>query len=794
MELRRNIYVLLTIAILSSCVKESTGEVQTLTITASLAPETKTYFSDHENGIVSWNTNDILWVFDESGTAYKFSGPSSSAAVSEFTCKDWPVSSVPQYALFNPKYSKARMLGGQIRAQIPSEQSISINRSFSKNSNIAVGKVAMNDGVYSAEMKNVCGLLKIVVKDDGIAQVRLSGNTGEKLSGTLMVDYNDGEPDYSFEVGASNEISLIPMVSSSTGEYRKGTYYICVPPQEFEKGISLYITDSEGLTAGIYSDSPLDLKRGKVVELGSIEKSALDFRKMDISSPLEIDFSRTGYHYGEDEFPSYDGNVVYLEPVGNGQTAEEDQIVDRTDDINNAIKNVTKPGTVVFKAGRYYVGKQILLNTSDVILKGETDMSATDPAKRNLSTVIGTLQDDSHPSLVVFGNRKSEPVKGDGVMITGARTPEGSLYVTVADSSPFTVGDCILVSRPDSDRWHHDLGMDAILSKDGSTTYSWTDYGHTFEIDAERIITSIVGNKLYLDAPLPMSIEAKYGQGYVYHCIHSGKRVSESGVEYINFDNLFDTSITSTQNGGSARPIDPYYSDENHYWNAIRFFGAEHCWVRGVTASHFSFSTVSIYGHSKNLTVEDCHSLHPVSIIYSPRRYAFAIARGQMCLFKGCTTEMDRHEFVTTGVYAVGPNAYVDCTGTKSFSNAGPHSHWATCILYDRVRTDKLLSVEDACYWGYSSGAQGWQGANHVFWNCEAPVIICQSPQVSARNWAWGCIGEKSWGSHDRTSNEGDRDDGNWYSHGTHIEPSSLYYHQLETRLAAGNTIMNIIK
>ncbi len=781
-------------AVMSGCVKESSVDAGTLTITVSCAPRTRTYLSDHENGIVSWNSNDVLWVFDESGTAYKFTGPSSVGIVSEFTCNDWPAGSVPQYALFNPKYSKSRISGGLIRAQIPSEQSIIINKSFSKNANVAVGKVIVNDGAYSAEMKNICGLLKLVVKDDGIARISLSGNGGEKLSGTVMIDYNDGEPVCSFETGASNEISLIPMVSSSTGEYRKGTYYICVPPQKFEKGISLNITDSDGLTAGIYSDSPLDLKRGKVVDLGSIIKSSLDFRKMDIGSPEEIDFSRTGYHYGEDDFPSYDGNIVYLEPVGNGATVEDDQIIDRTDDINNAIAGVAKPGTVVLKAGRYYVAGKIFMNQSDVILKGETDMSETDPAKRNLSTVIGTLQDASRPSLIVLGNQKSEPGKGTGVKITGTKIPEGSLYVTVADASLFSIGDRVLVSRPDSDQWHHDLGMDAILSKDGSTMYSWTDYGYTYEIDAERIITSIDGNRLYLDAPLPMAIEAKYGQGYVYHCVLSRPRVTESGVEYLNLDNLFDKSVTSTQNGLSARPIDPYYSDENHYWNAIRFFGAEHCWVRGVTASHFSFSTVSVYGYSRNLTVEDCHSLQPVSVIVSPRRYAFTIARGQMCLFKGCTTELDRHEFVTTGVYAIGPNAFVDCIGRQSCSNAGPHSHWATCILYDRVHTDKLLSVEDAGYLGYSSGAQGWQGANHVFWNCEAPVIVCQNPQVSAHNWAWGCVGEKSWGSLDCTSNEGDRDDGNWYSHGTHIEPSSLYYHQLEARLAAGNTIMNVIK
>ena len=197
---------------LSGCMKESSVDAGTLTIHVSCTPQTRTYFSDHENGIVSWSSNDVLWVFDESGTAYKFTGSSSAATVSEFSCKDWPEGSVPQYALFNPKYNGPQMSGGLIRAQILSEQKVYNNKSFGKYSNIAVGEVTDEDGVYSAEMKNICGLLKLVVKDDGIAQISLSGNDGENLSGTVMIDYNDGEPVCSFETGASNEISLIPMV------------------------------------------------------------------------------------------------------------------------------------------------------------------------------------------------------------------------------------------------------------------------------------------------------------------------------------------------------------------------------------------------------------------------------------------------------------------------------------------------------------------------------------------------------------------------------------------------------
>lgn len=788
----KNLNILLTFLsiLLCACAKQEYAYVETVSISVTCATETRAYFPEEDSGTVHWNTNDFLWVFDGSGKPHKFIGPSSATNVAVFTCSDWPAGHIPQYALYNIKYNDSYLSEGKVRAMLLPEQKIVNAHSFSKYSHLSIGQIKPENGTYSASMKNICGLLKIRIEDDGIQEVRISGNDGDILSGIICITYNDGNPSYEVVSKASDEVVLIPRISNGT--YRKGTYYICMLPQTLEKGVSISLKDENGLVADKYSTNPLKVERNGIVDLGTYGSSNMEFRKVVIDSPMEIDFSRVGYHYGEDAFPSYGSNIIYLEPKGNGQTIEDDEIIDRTDDINNAINNVAKPGTVVLKAGRYYVAGQVKINKSNVILRGETLDAAPTPLERNLSTIIGTTRDGTNkPSLVVFGILNSEPVVGTGVDILNARLPEGSMSVLVRDADEFSVGERVLVCRPDNEKWRHDLGMDCITN--GTETYSWTDYGHTFGINAERIITAKKGNVLYFDAPLPMSIDARYGGGQVCHFTLTKSRISESGIEYINLDNFYDETITSTQFGKHLYEIAPYPADENHYWNGVRFFGAEHCWAKGVTASHFAFSAVSLYGHAKNITVEDCHSYEPVSLIDSPRRYAFALATSQLCLIKDCTADKDRHQFVTTGVYSVGPHVFLNCTATNSYSNAGPHSHWATCILYDGVKTDHTLSVEDAGHWGYASGAQGWQGANHVFWNCESSTIVCQNPQVSARNWAWGCIGDKEWGSLDYTKNEGDRPDGQWYSHGAHIEPGSLYLYQLEQRLASGEIIMKYI-
>ena len=94
-----------------------------------------------------------------------------------------------------------------------------------------------------------------------------------------------------------------------------------------------------------------------------------------------------------------------------------------------------------------------------------------------------------------------------------------------------------------------------------------------------------------------------------------------------------------------------------------------------------------------------------------------------MGLFKGCTAEYDRHQFVTIS-WSTGPLVFTDCSATKCLNETGPHCFWAVGVLYDYIRQDlSRLSVQDSDYVG-TGASHGWQGANHVLWNCEAPKII----------------------------------------------------------------------
>ena len=173
------------------------------------------------------------------------------------------------------------------------------------------------------------------------------------------------------------------------------------------------------------------------------------------------------------------------------------------------------------------------------------------------------------------------------------------------------------------------------------------------------------------------------------------------------------------------------------------------------------------------------------------RRYAFNLSGAELCLVRDCSCDNDRHGCVT-GARVCGPNVFTRCNGTTMWSDFGPHHRWSTGLLYDRIDTDYQLNCQDRDNWG---SGHGWPGANLVFWNCRAKTIVCQSPWVSAQNWAVGCIGTIdskvrkgiTFENASRHYEDGQqRPKGVFHSFGKHVEPESLYEYQLNTRLSQG--------
>ena len=113
--------------------------------------------------------------------------------------------------------------------------------------------------------------------------------------------------------------------------------------------------------------------------------------------------------------------------------------------------------------------------------------------------------------------------------------PVGAISFTVANAKEFKDGDKIIVYRPGTDKWINDLKMDQIVERQGTKQWQAEEYNFTFE----RVITKVEGNKIFIDNPVVMAMETKYGGGEIYKYNFDG-RIEQVGIENIYCESEYD--------------------------------------------------------------------------------------------------------------------------------------------------------------------------------------------------------------------------------------------------------------
>lgn len=472
------------------------------------------------------------------------------------------------------------------------------------------------------------------------------------------------------------------------------------------------------------------------------------------------DFSRVGYHFGDREIPSVEV-VKTLEAPADGS--------DATAMIQEAIDGMTAPGAILLKSGTYNIGETIRINRSGVVLRGEGEATKLVATKRKQYTLIR------------IGEKNLRELSDKRAMITPKYTPAGQMWVAVDSPKLFKAGDRVVIFRPGTSEWISDIRMDRIPNTSRTNTVKqWRP--KEYNLYWERTVVDVKGKKVYLDNPVVMSLDSKYGGGELICC--SMERITEVGVENMLLESEFDPELKDNKGR---------WIDEQHAWTGISVWSTEHGWIRNVTARHFGYALFTLSYGARNITAEGCKVEMPVSIVTGSRRYAFTINAGaDLNLVKDCWCDNDRHGCVT-GARVCGPNVYLDCKGTNMWSDFGPHHRWSTGVLYDRVTTDGTLNVQDRSSWG---SGHGWAAGYFVLWNCEAKASACQNPWTSAVNWCVGLVGDiarynkKDMVFENSTRSHPDglqRPDCVRASQGKHVsEPASLYYYQLEKRHKAG--------
>ena len=483
----------------------------------------------------------------------------------------------------------------------------------------------------------------------------------------------------------------------------------------------------------IFSFKPKESWQSKFVKLnkdGSLKYIA------DEKGNILPDFSLVGYYAGDKSIP----DVAVVKTISEEEGNSEEIIQAAIDEASkrNPDKNGFR-GAILLKKGSYKIPGTIKIETSGIILRGEGNETKLIAA--------GTVQ---RALINVSGKGAIKEIPNTRTKIADEYVPVGTKSFTVASSKAFRPGDKIIVYRPGTEQWIRDLKMDQIEERNGTKQWKAGEYNLSFE----RTITKIEGNKIFIDNPIVLAMETKYGGGEIFKYSFDG-RINNVGIENLYCESEYETDTS-----------------ENHGWDAIHFDKIENGWVRNTTSKYFGYSCVNLDNDSRNISVIDCNCFEPKSIITGSRRYSFNNT-GQVNLFMNCHTTEGRHDFVT-GARTRGPNVFYNCSAKNTHADIGPHHRWAMGTLYDNITTDGEINIQDRG--NYGSG-HGWAGVNQILWNCTVKRATVQSPWTNGKNYCIGLKGEKAAGRFK------DRPDGEWEGQNKEgLQPQSLYMAQLRAR------------
>ena len=466
-------------------------------------------------------------------------------------------------------------------------------------------------------------------------------------------------------------------------------------------------------------DFPLKIKNNKITYMNDAKGNRI------------LDFSYCGYKSSEQDIPDVK-NAIFVPH----QEEDASEIIQRAINYVSSLKpdNQGFRGAILLDKGLFNISKSLWINTSGVVLRG-SDKHETVLLKHGV---------DRSALLHIEGINNL--IKRDSFRLVSGYVPVNATTFELASVSGLKVGDKIKIMRPSTKEWIASIGCD--IFGGGISALGWKP--GDMDICWDRTVTGINGNNVSFNAPLTAAIDAQYGGAEVY-CYDWSGRISESGVENLTLTSDYDKK---------------YPKDEDHCWTGISIENAENCWVRQINFNHFAGNAVFLQPSSSQITVEDCISKEPVSEIGGFRRITF-YTMGQQNLFQRCYSEDGINDFAA-GYCAPGPNAFVQCETKNSLGFSGAISSWACGLLFDVVNIDgNNLTFKNL---GQSKNGGGWGTANSLFWQCSAAEIECFSPAADAKNRAYGCWAQFS-------------GDGDWAESNNHVQPRSIYYAQLASRL-----------
>ena len=241
----------------------------------------------NEAGKTVWTKGDLVSVFyrsdanqqwqfqgetgERTGLLKRVSTPEATRTLSDVVVA-YPYSE--EYYI-NPKTCN-------IQAYLPATQSY-LKDSFGLDGNLMVSASEYNQ-IY---LKNVCGWLKLQLTGNGemVQSITLKGNNGEQVAGSIYVDTETAtatlaaETNGGYEDGVGGTLvfddTILTEVALNCGNgvelgAEATAFYIALPPQTFEKGLTAEITTTDGKIMGQYTDKEIVIERNTIQPMAAL--------------------------------------------------------------------------------------------------------------------------------------------------------------------------------------------------------------------------------------------------------------------------------------------------------------------------------------------------------------------------------------------------------------------------------------------------------------------------------------------------------------------------------------------
>ena len=319
--------------VFAACTTDETQDVQLAdvpeTLTVSFEEDTRIQLNEAQKTV--WSKDDLVSVFykSDANDCWKFTGDTGDrTATLQRVSKGEGTRRGDNVIVVYPYRSDylVSLSSNSIEAYLPETQTY-CEGSYGVGSSPMVGFGDYKQFV----LKNVCGWLKLQLTGNGerVHSITLKGNNGEQVAGDILIVAEDSstilasasvDVDDS-EVGGSLllEDDILTEVTLDCGNgvelgAEATAFYIALPPQTFEKGLTVEIESTEGKIMTKSTENSIAIERNTIQPMASVEY------EMDVVPLNEIWYTATAkvVPYRPDEFGTTITSNVWDSESGKG--------------------------------------------------------------------------------------------------------------------------------------------------------------------------------------------------------------------------------------------------------------------------------------------------------------------------------------------------------------------------------------------------------------------------------------------------------------------------------------------